>query len=217
MIIKVITAYDKNYDNMFDANHAILSNYCDKHGYQLFIKKIENFDRPASWYKIQAILQEMNDDCDYIFWMDADTLILNMQQKIEDLLDDTNYLFISQDKFSINAGIFCVKNNLYMIDFLHKVYDLYSIYNEYHPLGGVYEQSAILHLLQYNYNNIRSYLKVFDGPITNAYDPETKPAYVQNYVSNKSFILHTPNTKPDSIRSKVIEKYISMYHQNNKD
>jgi hypothetical protein len=213
MKIKVITAYDKNYDNMFNDNHAILSKYCDQYGYQLFIKKIDNFDRPASWYKIQAMLQEMNDDCDYVFWMDADTLILNMKQKIEDLLDDTNYLFISQDKFSINAGIFCVKNNSYMVDFLHQVYDLYSIYNELHPLGGVYEQSAILHLLHYNHRDIRSYLKIFPGPITNAYDPDTKPAYIQNHVCSDSFILHTPNTKPDSARSKVIEKYILMYHK----
>jgi hypothetical protein len=212
-MIKIITAFDHNYDNMFDTNQAILAQYCEKHGYSLLIKKISNFDRPASWYKIKAILEEMQDNCDFIFWIDVDTLILNMNQKIEYLLDNTNYLFISQDKFSINAGIFCVKNNTYMVDFLNKVYDLYSIYNEAHPLGGVYEQSAILHLLQHNYNNIRSYVKVFPGHITNAYDPETKPDYVKNHVTSDSFILHTPNTKPDSLRTTVINKYIKMYHQ----
>ncbi len=212
-MIKIITAFDHNYDNMFDANQAILAQYCNKHGYHLLIKKIQNFDRPASWYKIKAILEEMTDGCDFVFWIDVDTLILNMNQKIEHLLDNNNYLFISEDKFSINAGIFCVRNNSYMVDFLNKVYDLYSIYNESHPLGGVYEQSAIWHLLHYNYNNIKSYATVFPPHITNAYDPETKPDYRKNHVRSDSFILHTPNTKPDSLRTAVIDKYIKMYHQ----
>ncbi len=41
--------------------------------------------RPASWSKIPAVLSVL-DTCDWVFWVDADTLITNMSTPLERLL-----------------------------------------------------------------------------------------------------------------------------------
>ena len=214
MKIKVITAYDKNYENIAKNSQVVLQKYCEKHGYQLCRKIITNFDRPAPWYKLEAILLEMEDDCEYLLWLDADTLILNTNKKIEEIITNEKFIFISRDKnFSINSGIFILKNNDYTNDILRKTRDLYSIYNENHPMGGIFEQAALLHLISKNYNKIREQIHLVDAHIMNAYDPETKPNFIENHVNKDSFILHLPNTRPDSLRGEIISKYISKYYK----
>lgn len=212
MKIKIVTACDHNQQFLADLNRPILSKYCDIHGYSFRTKDIVNFDRPAAWFKILAIQSEMNDDCDYILWIDTDTLILNLKQKLEDFIQDNKYLYLSEDMNGINSGILLIKNNALMKDFLDKAYELYSIYNEKHPLGGVWEQAAIWHLVAYNYLNIRNYIKLIPASIFNAYDPSTKPEYTSSHVNENTFILHLPNTNND-LRKEILQQYLYTHHK----
>jgi mannan polymerase II complex MNN10 subunit len=59
--------------------------YAEKHGYSLFTDGNDIWDRrrPIPWSKFNFILKYLN-DFDYIFWSDADAIILNQDLTIED-------------------------------------------------------------------------------------------------------------------------------------
>ena len=58
--------------------------YAKKHGYSLHIGGEDVWDRkrPIPWSKIQFILKYI-DQYDYVFWSDADVIILNQEKTIE--------------------------------------------------------------------------------------------------------------------------------------
>ena len=62
--------------------------YTDKHGYDLYIEdKILDKDRPRCWSKIKILLKLLDRDYDYVFWSDIDTLILNGDIRVEDIIE----------------------------------------------------------------------------------------------------------------------------------
>jgi hypothetical protein len=61
--------------------------------------------RPASWSKIRAVKHHLQ-QYDWVFWVDADTLITNSSKKLESLLPDKHHpdLILTKDPGGFNAG-----------------------------------------------------------------------------------------------------------------
>lgn len=98
--------------------------YCERHGYD-FICGEESLDtsRPISWTKVRLIQQVMkNSSYKWIFWTDADSLIMNQAIPLEDLIDDKYNFILSRDMNEVNCGQFLIKNCLWSEDFLKAVY-----------------------------------------------------------------------------------------------
>lgn len=83
-----------------DFDHVIVE---DKH---------ERLDtsRPASWSKIPFIAYMFVDEYEWVWWLDADTLITNPAIDIATLCDPTADLIITADKNGICCGSFLMQN-----------------------------------------------------------------------------------------------------------
>lgn len=68
-------------------------NYCLKHRYMLYDESKKSLDtsRPPAWSKITSAKRLLTEEnCDWVFWLDADTVIMNSQKRIEDFLPTKN-------------------------------------------------------------------------------------------------------------------------------
>ena len=126
--------------------------YCEKHGYKLkFFSETLDDSRPPSWNKIKALETVMGEHEDtpnwafsslpneWMMWIDADAFIMNDEIKLDSIIDDEFDLIIAVDGFTINAGVFLLKNTSNSKHFLKEVYE--KDWAVSHPW---WEQAAII-------------------------------------------------------------------------
>jgi len=159
--------------------------YAEKHGYDLFIEdKILDETRPRCWSKIKILQKLLEEDYDYIFWSDIDTLILNGEVKIEDRIKDNetkDLLFGSQTQterkntHELNCGNIIIKNTEWVKKFFIDVYNLEQFIKDQWPKGT--EQRAVIHLIsgkvpcipQEVYKNMEEHIVMLDQHLINSY------------------------------------------------
>lgn len=98
--------------------------YAHKHGYD-FVYHTASLDpsRPPAWSKI-LLVHKLLPHYDWVFWIDADTFIMNDQTRIETLIKGS-YEFIGSSPnpaIPINTGSFLIKNTPLMSTFLTDIY-----------------------------------------------------------------------------------------------
>src|SRR5688572_3984070 len=80
--------------------------YCARHGYE-FISLDRTLDggRPPQWSKVLLLLQHL-DPFDWLFWSDADSLIMNAELRLEELVAEHPLadLLITRDHHGVNTG-----------------------------------------------------------------------------------------------------------------
>ena len=112
----------RNFDNLLDMTWPNKVSYCERHGYQLFNESLSlDRSRPPSWSKIRAAQRLLqNEDCDWVFWMDADTVIMNSTIRIEDFLPsaDVDLVLTQQKGASWNAGAWLIRKSEWSLAFL---------------------------------------------------------------------------------------------------
>jgi len=89
MKILVYTGYNNSprYKEMGDFSSLNKLQYCQKHGYEFLChRNYEGYKRPISWYKILSIM-DLITEYDWVFWTDADSFIVNMDIKLEDIIN----------------------------------------------------------------------------------------------------------------------------------
>jgi galactosyl transferase GMA12/MNN10 family len=129
--------------------------YAKKHGYDLnTYHQTLDASRPPSWSKILAIQKHLHES-KWIFWSDADSLIMNSDIKLESLIDNKFDLIITREATGkdLNCGVFLIKNSSWSRQLLKNIYAQAQFIND--PL---WEQSALRHLLKTNpslYKNIK--------------------------------------------------------------
>jgi hypothetical protein len=103
--------------------------YCKRWGYQFecFEGTLDD-TRPPAWSKIRHVLNLL-DRYDWVFWLDADALIMNQERPVEDLLDDGyNMILVKHpglDRFGnlhLNTGSFFIKSDDWSRSLLKEVY-----------------------------------------------------------------------------------------------
>lgn len=115
----------RDFNNLLDLTWPNKQNYCHKHGYQLFNESRTSLDtsRPPSWSKIRAAQRLLKEEqCDWVFWMDADTVIMNSNKRIEDFLPTAetgiDLIITIQKDNGWNAGAWLIRNTDWSMQFL---------------------------------------------------------------------------------------------------
>lgn len=99
--------------------------YCKKHGYDYFCgTEILDPTRPISWSKILYLLDimEKNPQYEWLFWSDADSLIMDSGRRLEDFIDENFNFILSEELDRFNAGHFFIKNCDWSRNFFRQIY-----------------------------------------------------------------------------------------------
>lgn len=140
--LTVLTAFEESFAAQGALSRPTKEAYCLRHGYT-FRCRTDGFDpaRPPSWSKIRFLLEELP-HCDWVFWTDADSLVMNSAVPLACFVDDNYDLVVSRDRYNgLNAGNFFVKNSPWARRFLERVYGQEQFIH--HPL---WETAALLAL-----------------------------------------------------------------------
>jgi hypothetical protein len=99
--------------------------YAARQGYE-FHRFTEQFDPKwnPSWQKVYALLKVMRAAApgDWLFWSDADSILLNHRLKLDRLVGTNADLIISKDGIGINAGEFLIRCSDWSIGFLESLF-----------------------------------------------------------------------------------------------
>lgn len=114
----------KEYKNAVKTGIKNKDYYCKKHGYDFYCCE-EHLDltRPIPWSKIPLIQKIMEEHSyEWIFWTDADSLIMNTNITLENFIDEDFNFIISKERDRVNSGEFLIKNCQWSKNFLDTVY-----------------------------------------------------------------------------------------------
>jgi len=123
-------ALGEEYRKIVECGTITRVKYCEKYGYDFREDEdVHDKTRPPAWSKILLLLKCLNEGkenkYDYVVWIDADTLIMNPEKKLEDfigaLMGDSD-LMVAKDWTRINSGVIFVKNTEWSKKFLEEVY-----------------------------------------------------------------------------------------------
>lgn len=169
--IAIVSLYDAGYSHIGKYSDLNKAKYAKKHGYDIFLYH-KSFDllRPTAWSKILAVQKQLA-NYDWIFWTDADSLIVNSDIKLESFIDPAYDIILSRehnwdgiqidnhifkiDGISFNTGHFLIKNSDWSTKMLNQIWKQEKFIN----CNGWWEQAAFLNL----YNNdttIKSHMKL---------------------------------------------------------
>jgi hypothetical protein len=197
-IVVVTMTIGERYKGVVAAGIENKMSYCKMHGYD-FINCGESLDnsRPVPWTKVLLILDVMkNKQYKWIFWTDADSLIMNKNKKLEEFIDDGYELIITKDLNAINSGQFFIKNSEWSNEFLHKVYSHEEFINHHW-----WEQMGVITELQ-DANNLM-HVKIMPQRTFNSYQGFNN---LEVDYHPGDFIIHFPGTGAEKL-SKLMYYY----------
>ena len=181
--IAIVSLYDQNYKHIGQHSDENKRKYAKKHGYDVFIyHNILDTKRPAAWSKILAIQKHLS-DYDWIYWSDADSLIMNTDMRLENFIDDKIDLIISKGCYdgNLNTGSFLLKNSPWSHALLKKIYAQEGFIN-----NSLWEQAALQHLMK-QYPVFLKHLKILPHRSLNANFGYGNPDY---WYKPGDFIIH---------------------------
>lgn len=116
------------YENRWESSVHTKKLYCEQRGYDfIYINKSLDEERTPHWSKIKAIEQNL-EKYDWIFYSDADAHFMNLNCKLEDIINKyagDNFMIITKDNNMLNSGNFFIKNNSISKKFLKDSYKEY--------------------------------------------------------------------------------------------
>jgi galactosyl transferase GMA12/MNN10 family len=124
----------RNFDNVSSMTWPNHVQYAQKHGYVVVDQSVLlDPSRPPAWSKIRAV-QEMfaskKYSCEWVLWLDADTVIMNSSILLESIIPHTNEkidLIVTTDRrFTANSGVWLIRNSPWSIQFLKDWWSLKS-------------------------------------------------------------------------------------------
>jgi hypothetical protein len=120
--ITVLTAYDPGYASVGDISRPNKEAYCRRHGYR-FVCRTDGFapDRPAAWSKLRFIREELQ-TAEWVFWNDADALVMNSAVPLSQFCWDSHDLILSGDPYhGMNLGGWFARRSDWTFDFLDRI------------------------------------------------------------------------------------------------
>lgn len=162
-------------------------NYCKLHNYDfIYSEESQDTSRHVYWSKISFLLKIMNNSSyKWVFWIDADMLIMNLAQPLEDLIDENYNFIISRDWNALNTGVFLIRNNDWGRLLLQNVYKRTDCLSHQWP-----ETQAIT--LEFDEKiEFGSMVKIIPQRLINSYAKEViEPRYRSCVYQPGDFILH---------------------------
>lgn len=128
----------RNFDSILDLTWEHKAKYAARYGYRLIDGSyLLDKRRPPAWSKIKAVQDLLiNQACDWVMWMDADTVIMNSSIQITDFLPPAHspidWLVASDKGGGYNSGVFVVRNTSWSKRLLQEWWDMKDFVR---PLG----------------------------------------------------------------------------------
>lgn len=121
--------------------------YAIKHGFDCVISnKVLDPKRAAAWSKI-ILIQKLLGDYDWVFWTDADSLIMNMDTNLQDLIrrySNKDMIVTKGVSSPINSGEWLIKNTKWSHALLDKIWHSTP---DYFINNNPWEQGSFVNLL----------------------------------------------------------------------
>ena len=96
--------------------------YADLHGYDLIVDlDVVDKNRPTSWSKLLAMRKYLP-DYDLLLYVDIDTIIMNPEKRLEDIVDYDYDQILAADKNGLNCGVWMVRNTPWMLWFIDEMW-----------------------------------------------------------------------------------------------
>jgi hypothetical protein len=105
----------------------LVAAYARRHGYEALIAKDRiDASRHAAWSKLLLIERYLTESpaCTWLMWLDADAVIANPEQRLEDLVDEDIDFLVAKDPIpsTINSGVFLVRSCPAALEMLRRAY-----------------------------------------------------------------------------------------------
>jgi len=104
--------------------------YCNRHGYTYITETDDQYirttigDRAPTWFKPKFILDVFSKfDVDYVLFLDADAVVVDFSQKIEDFIDNEYDVVFTEDyghHSKMNGGVFLIKNTSWTKELMNR-------------------------------------------------------------------------------------------------
>jgi hypothetical protein len=134
--------------------------------------------RPAPWSKLALVERyfSKNPACNWLMWIDADAVITNPAQRLEDLVADDVDFLVAEDipPSPINSGVFLARNCPAVLDLFRRAYAKAQYLG--HPWC---EQPALADALRENAAGLR--FRIVPRRLFNSFAGEHRPG---------DFIIH---------------------------
>jgi len=168
MKIGLVTMYTPEIAAFGEKTSEDKADYCAIHNYDFIgaSNRLGDISRPPPWDKI-LLLERHLEQYDWLFWTDADAVIMDFSPRLEDFLDDTADIIITKDVNGINSGNWFLKNSPGVFRFLRDVYKQEDLI---HHIW--WEQAAMMRLIE-NRPDLR--IKYLDPVSFNSYHDQFSP------------------------------------------
>ena len=197
--VGIISLCDHNVDAICAASVANKQQYADRHGYDVIVDgDVIDETRPTSWSKLLAMRKYLP-YYDYLFYVDADTLVTNPELKLEDIVDYGYDQILAADRNGLNCGVWLIRNTPWSLWFLDEMWAQTQLVNPQTFVLFHYEQRAMHYLYQSKVwtasvkqpayqqaNTVRARTKVINACVFNSY-----PAWYRK----DDFIVHLAGLK----------------------
>jgi hypothetical protein len=176
--LAVITFGDENYKKWNKFSFPNKARYCQLHKYDFFPESVSLSERPPTWNKMLYIKKYL---CSYewVFWTDADSLIMNYERRLESFLLEHRNLIVCRDENGINAGQMFFRNTDWSLRLLN------DTLSQKHFLS---DQEALIYVLE---NRDRRDLDKVEVRPQNAFN-----SYKHTYREG-DFLIHFPGAYKD--------------------
>lgn len=122
-----------------------------RHGWTIVVSCEElGQGRPASWAKLRLV-GELLSDHDYVFWVDADALIVDLNRNVVDeVTQDADIWFATHRSHDmefgvLNAGVFLARQSAFVFELIEAMWACEEFIDH-----NWWENAALLHLLGYS-------------------------------------------------------------------
>ncbi|MBA3956985.1 MAG: class I SAM-dependent methyltransferase [Parachlamydiaceae bacterium] len=177
--------------------------YCTQHDYDfIWSEKSQDSSRPIAWSKILLVLKAMeNSDYEWIFWSDADSLVMNLAIPLEDIIDDKYDFIIALGGPQINSGQFLIRNCEWSRQFLRNVYARQECINHIW-----WEQQAMLLELELS-ADVKMHTKIIPQRFLNSFAEEITWISPKSHYKPGDFIVHFAGVHELDTLSELFDKY----------
>jgi len=109
--IEVATLYTGNIRRYGEIAERVMAAYCARHGYQFTCRREPLLAEAAPpWSKVPALLEAFEAGAEWACWMDADSLILNPEVKLETFTEHNRDVVLTAGLEGLNSGVMLLRN-----------------------------------------------------------------------------------------------------------
>jgi hypothetical protein len=190
MNVKIILLYDEGRAEIGQLTEGVARAYCTKHGYEFVVyKRPFRPDLPVAFSTMEAMAVEMetHPHIDWFMRLDADSIIVDQEFKLEPFLKDRESFLGTADHNGLCTGVFWARNSGWAAQLLRTLCFLGEMDSRYWGAfdgRNTWDQSTLKALIKY-FPRVRvNVATVPDAIVQNPKAKFNQGAFMMHYWSN---------------------------------